>query len=154
MFRRAVSLIVMLGFVAGQMAAIPHAHGQDHLDLDHDSRPHIHVSWHEHVGHSQGDDEHAHHHPGKESHSPSTQSETDLNQDGHDSDAAYLPAGADNSLPSTSVPSPENPQVNCTLAVAPVHTTIAVTHCSVAAYLPSESSSSYPLYLELRSLRI
>ena len=45
MFRRCVSILVMLGYLAGQSAAVPHAHagGSQH---DHDAcEPHIHLSW-------------------------------------------------------------------------------------------------------------
>jgi hypothetical protein len=154
MFRRVFSIIVMLGFVAGQLATMPHAHGSSRQPVDHGTRPHIHVALHEHASHSHGHDGDADHHHGKESRSHSDSSTTNTNQDGHDSDAVYLPDGAGNLLLSKGVQSLEHPQANSMLAVASVDSPLAATHFSVAANFPSESSSGCPLYLELRALRI
>jgi len=45
MLRRVVSIFVMLGYLAGQLAAVPHAHVGDG-DHDHDARgPHFHLAW-------------------------------------------------------------------------------------------------------------
>jgi hypothetical protein len=45
MLRRVVSIFVMLGYLAGQLAAVPHAHAGDG-DHDHDARePHFHLAW-------------------------------------------------------------------------------------------------------------
>src|SRR5882724_3954977 len=83
MFRSLVSIAVLLGFVAGQLAALPHAHAFASLaeQRQHDARPHV------HVGHSHGH-EHDHHHD-----SPSGEQEVPNDRsDGHDADALYLPA--------------------------------------------------------------
>lgn len=45
MFRRGVALAVMLGYVAGQLAAVPHAHAEGHHLDHHSSQPHVHLSW-------------------------------------------------------------------------------------------------------------
>src|SRR4051812_7308726 len=100
MLRRIISIIVMLGFVTGQMAAFPHAHAANGEPFDHDARPHIHLSWFEHVGDCH-DDGHAHHHDGGHSqpHSP----DANIDHDDHDTDAVYLPTDIDVYLPTKSV---------------------------------------------------
>lgn len=120
MFRRCVALLVTAGFLAGQTAAIPHAHGSASQDPDHGARAHCHLEWfghwewfghgeheqgHGHSHHSQDShrSQHSHHshgHPGHSHHSPSepksqppecTAVHTDPIHTDHDADAVYLP---------------------------------------------------------------
>lgn len=55
MFRRCISLLIIAGVLAGQLAEIPHAHGGMSAEEQrvHDLSPHIHCHSHQH--HSQSD---------------------------------------------------------------------------------------------------
>lgn len=44
MLRRIASMLVMVGYLAGQLAAVPHAHANDPLHEHHSAQPHIHVA--------------------------------------------------------------------------------------------------------------
>ncbi|HUE74253.1 MAG TPA: hypothetical protein VMP01_25455 [Pirellulaceae bacterium] len=50
MFRRCVAAFVLLGFLAGQLAMVPHAHaaGSPDAQRQHSTRPHFHVGGHAH----------------------------------------------------------------------------------------------------------
>ena len=69
MLRRWISCLVIVGLLAGQLAAMPHAHGAMSLDeqREHDARPHLHFPFageghqhdeHDHHGHDHGGDQH------------------------------------------------------------------------------------------------
>jgi hypothetical protein len=152
--------MLTVGYLAGQLAAVPHAHGQsgDSQPSDHSARPHVHFSWfdchdHSHDDHSQ-DDGHTHHHErdGTDSQPPS--SESNAGHDDHDSDAVYLPNDTGISLPSKSVGSPDSLQVVSTLVIAAVNMPAAVSECLAGARPPGKCSPDCPLYLALRALRI
>lgn len=55
MLHRCISLLVILGLFAGQLAAVPHAHAELSTEdrQEHDATPHIHCHWpgHDHHGH-------------------------------------------------------------------------------------------------------
>lgn len=104
MFRRGISSLLVVGYVAMQMAAAPHAHPADPFHLDHSTAPHIHVSWFggvdhgdrpHHHGHHHSHDRHGHHH----CHAPYPNAPPDgtarveVAADGHKGDAIYLPTG-------------------------------------------------------------
>jgi hypothetical protein len=60
MFRSLVTIAVLLGFVASQLAAVPHAHtfASSAEQRQHDARPHVHLG-HSHAhGHSHHNDAH------------------------------------------------------------------------------------------------
>src|SRR5262245_13412110 len=89
MYRRCVSALVLLGFVAGQLAAAPHTHAgflpED--QREHDARPHIHLGGHSHHhGHSHGGHSHGHSTDPK----PSRGHVAELGVE-HEADAIYLP---------------------------------------------------------------
>jgi hypothetical protein len=94
MFRRGVSICVMLGYLAGQSATVPHAHlnGSHH---DHDAcEPHIHLSW---LG---GSHHHCEHHDGDSFAVVTDQIQLALDTlivrgtaEDHDDDAVYVPGG-------------------------------------------------------------
>lgn len=85
MFRRIVSILVLLGFIAGQSAVMPHAHGG--LEpVGHDATPHIHLSLHHSHSHCHGSHKHSHH-----SHQPSPAGQLCKAVVDHDADAIYLP---------------------------------------------------------------
>lgn len=77
MSRRLLTTLLMVAFLAGQLAVVPHAHGasRNNQPSDHDSRPHVHLVWFEHtdnqhdVEHSHDHDrDHGHRHHGEHSH--------------------------------------------------------------------------------------
>jgi hypothetical protein len=151
MFRKGLSLIVMLGFVLGQMAALPHAHAASSTPANHDSRPHIHVPCFAANGHSH-DEGHHHHADGSHHHSPVCDHEKQGHD--HDSDAVYLPNNMGDSLPSTMVAS-----VDCLQNVAALPERCAFlnpphANSVIGPYFSDECSSAQPLYLALRALRI
>lgn len=89
-------MLVMVGYLAGQLAAVPHAHADDPRHDHHIAQPHIHVATastpsHEHEhGHRHG---HIHHHA-----APAADRDCSCNADhissatDHEADAIYLPA--------------------------------------------------------------
>src|SRR4051794_40042770 len=116
MLRRSVSIIVMLGFVIGQMAAFPHAHAANGEPFDHDTRPHIHLAWFEHVGdcHNDGD---AHHHDHDGDRSQPDSPDANIDHDDHDSDAVYLPTDIGVSLPTKNIGPVKSFEITTTLSL-------------------------------------
>ena len=153
MFRKGLSLIVMLGFVMGQMAALPHAHAASSTPANHDSRPHIHVPCFAANGHSHDEGHHQHHHAdGSHHHSPVSDDQKQSHN--HDSDAVYLPNNMGDSLPSTMVAS-----VDCLQNVSALPKLCAFlnpphANSVIGPYFSDECSSAQPIYLALRTLRI
>ena len=153
MFRTAVSYIVMLGFVAGQLAALPHAHAESATPADHNDRLHIHSSCLDDVGHCH-DGGHSHHHDADDNASHPSRPEASTEHSGHDSNAVYLPNDLGISLPAKNV----GPVVSVQL-ITPLGTVVEpATPCSIdyaeAAFFPDKCSPARPLYLVLRALRI
>jgi len=92
MLRRCISTLVLIGFVASQLAAVPHAHAglSPEAQRKHDAQPHV------HVGHSHG---HSHSHGGHSNEyagdKPSpTKSAPPPEGTEHDANAVYLSGGA------------------------------------------------------------
>jgi hypothetical protein len=79
MIRRVMAFLAVLGYVAGQLAAAPHAHGS--VSGRHDARPHIHLSLF-------GRNHHHHRHDCCDARSDLTGART--GQGDHDDDAVYL----------------------------------------------------------------
>jgi hypothetical protein len=148
MFRSLVSIAVLVGFIAGQLAAMPHAHAfatvaEQHR---HDSRPHV------HLGHSHG---HGHRHQ-----CDSHDNEPVVPDGGstHDADATYLPP---THLPATIPVSVEKAgqdhraQIghwvstffSCALQIKP-----SIGHA--CWHPPDADAPSCALFLKLRTLRI
>jgi hypothetical protein len=98
MFRRCVSLLVIVGLFASQLAAIPHAHGATSSEEQqkHDAKPHIHLFGHcsHSHSHSHAKDDHHHHHDSIPSEDESANHPlapiSDVPE--HDSDAFYFVA--------------------------------------------------------------
>ena len=106
MFRRCVSLLVIAGFLASQLAAIPHAHGNASAEeqREHDAKPHCHFghTHHDH-GHSHSGHNHPHELPGQDQEEGSRPlsggTDTELLETGllatdHDANAIFLPGRA------------------------------------------------------------
>jgi hypothetical protein len=91
MIRRCVNIAVMLGFLANQLAAVPHAHAEGSRHDHHSSQPHVHLSW---FGRAYHDYEHHRHDgPAADHHHDHLLTHTTLGRgaaDDHDDDAIYL----------------------------------------------------------------
>lgn len=156
MYRRDTAIIVLVAFLAGQLATVPHAHarGGDNSPADHDVRPHFHVGGshghsHEHA-HERG---HAHHHDHETDHAHSPEGEAGSADADHDSDAVYLADDHSAAFVGKSA-----------TTVAFGHAVSAITApafiCAprqpfpIDVEFPDVCRSRCPLYLMLRALRI
>jgi hypothetical protein len=98
MIRRGVSLLVIAGLIAGQLAAIPHAHGAmtPEEQSEHNAVPHFHVTRSDHADHGQSHHGHGHshsakgHEEAKRSSKPSNASPSGTGRGEHDANAVYL----------------------------------------------------------------
>ena len=161
MFRRFLTIFVIVGFLAGQWAAVPHAHAgasqaPGHV---HSAAPHLHLSWffadghpheHSHSGHDHGDCDH---------HEPipvPTNSWGD--GENHDADAFYLPTGTPlaGSSDRGRVASWEWQATQALPAVFAISDSRAADRGQVnfRRYPPETRARQCALYLELRTLRI
>ena len=100
MLRRCLTAVFVVGYLACQMASIPHAHA--HQSADHDVRAHVHWDWfagpgqhggassHEsHARHGHEHDGHSHDHSNGER--PSVPTPTEPAGGDHDSTSVYVP---------------------------------------------------------------
>jgi hypothetical protein len=156
MFRRGVSIFVMLGYLTGQLAAVPHAHlgGSDH---DHDARePHIHLVWF-------GD--HHHHHVHRDRDNGVATLDHDHvavcfgrgAPDDHDDDAVFVPSGLTAGATNMACPT-DFPELRTPTAL---HTCDAVAGLifnvgTFSGHLrpPDSSGQGCALFLRLLTLRI
>jgi hypothetical protein len=90
MFRGCVSLLVLVGFIASQLAVMPHAHGAASAEeqRNHDATPHFH--WNS-LSHSHSHSGHNHAHPHHTSAKPRSKTSVDSTSD----DSTTRLAGAD-----------------------------------------------------------
>lgn len=157
MFRRCTSMLLIVAYVAGQLAAVPHAHGAgENQPSDHGARPHFHIAWFEHGhSHADGNAHHHHHHDFDGSRSQPVSSTSATGSDGHDSDAIYLPNDTGKpSLASKIIVSLDNLPTNPILAVAVVIAPTAGSGQLWEAHFSGNCSQGTTLYLALRALRI
>jgi len=157
MARRYTNTFLIMAYLAGQLAAVPHAHGAggENQPSDHNARPHFHVSWFEHGCHSH-DHGHTHDHDGDGdgSHSAPHSADSNTSHDGHDSDAVYLPNEIGTPSLGKSVNLLDSPELVSTLAIVAAPTATTALGFSTEAYFPEKCNSGCPLYLVLRALRI
>ncbi len=92
MFRRGVSFLVLVGFLASQLAVMPHAHGSatPEEQQKHDAAPHFHCAW---LGHSDHDHHHGHSSAGHGHSHHATQHEGGLKSSTDSSDGQSLTSG-------------------------------------------------------------
>jgi hypothetical protein len=161
MFRRCVSFLVIVGLLASQLAAIPHAHGAMSAEEQqkHDTTPHVHFFAHGKHCHSHS---HAHGHchchqsdkaqPASKSPNPRQPTRDGFD---HDQTAIYLGAAEQLTLASNStsmVP----------VAIADLPSTVDATIygfegasvLSLPWHPPDEVADDSQAYLTLRTLRI
>jgi hypothetical protein len=161
MFRRCISTLVLLGFVAGQLAAIPHAHGgcSPEEQREHDARPHVHVGF---CGHSHDhDDSHDGHSHNRATDKVSPASGQQVfDDDGacnieHDADAIYLPCVASPvAVKEQRITSGPGPISSTDLALDATGFRAELHYASVPIHPPNGHSSGAKLFLTLRNLRI
>lgn len=100
MARRLVTLLLFVGYLASQLAMVPHTHAGE--SVRHGVRPHIHgdslLKWFgvapsKHDGHGHSHHGHSHDHD----HEPAGGSASSMSDEEHDSDCVYVPdvGGAD-----------------------------------------------------------
>jgi hypothetical protein len=160
MLRRGLSIVLILGYVASQLAAVPHAHSGDPFHQNHASAPHVHLSWF-------GDTHHAHRHNRHDhgDHQPAGRSETALPFSSgvvqsaghdHDADAIYLPtvvaAGKTTDARHSMLVSDEAPvtsDAGSLSASVILHSSFLIRHSR-----PNHSVWHCALYLQLQTLRI
>lgn len=161
MFRRFVATFALVGYIAGQSAAVPHAHAGAMEAPGHTVIPHVHLSRlsaqataH---GHSHGKHDHGHRHHTHQRPSPVPVKTVD-GGDNHDADAFYLPDVLGLTSPSDRA---SDESLKCPLAYEPAPTAAAslVSAADLSQLCgwqsPPESSAPHcALFLELRTLRI
>jgi hypothetical protein len=157
MLYRASTILAILGYIAAQIAATPHAHSGVHQHHGHDSQPHVHLSGHD-AAHSHHGHGHAHHHHhDSQSHDSSDDAATVIAAEGHDSDAVYLPSEIQITSRGEGVRGIQSTWLLC--HASPAFITFAYPDC-VSASLASinqaagTSARHCALYLSLRILRI
>lgn len=153
MANRRTTTLLMMAYLASQLAAVPHAHGGGGQPSDHNARSHVHVSWFAWLSHFPDRD--THHEECDACHSLPISSDLTGEHDGHDSDAVYLANETGTaSLVGKSVISLDSLQFVSMLAIAAAPMTSAICDCWAEASFPDKCSSGTPLYLTLRALRI
>jgi hypothetical protein len=154
MFRRFVSLLVIAGMFASQLAAIPHAHGEMSREEQqkHSATPHVHVFGHcQHCHshcHSNG---HSHHHENEPESGPPQPAGDGYN---HDSTTIYL--GDSANLATTVGIASVTPTTVLDLPSSFAPTTFGFDGSNVPAlpwHPPDEVADDSEIYLTLRTLR-
>lgn len=156
MFRCRLSILVLLGFFANQLAMIPHAHAADLPG--HDSRPHVHLAGLSSASHTHNH-QHGHEHSDSHRHDSRSHTPTDQPQVGiepltdHDVDALYVPVGSVNSASFLSQKAVDQ-QVPVQLWLVATDE-LVLTSLAQPFWLPhDESRDGCQLFLRLRNLRI
>jgi hypothetical protein len=162
MFRRCVCILVLLGFIAGQLAVVPHAHGgySPEEQRQHDARPHVHVGFcgHSHE-HNHSHDGHSHSHPTDKAAPASVEQ---LSNGGcgpcveHDADAIYLPCGASSPATVKDQRTASSAELIHSADTASCATCLLPNprNASAPIHPPNGHSSGAKLFLTLRNLRI
>jgi hypothetical protein len=159
MLRRIASMLVMVGYLAGQLATVPHAHADDPRHEHHLAQPHIHLAADSGSSHAH---EHGHEHGHVHRHATAA-----ANRDGsaqvshvsgvadHEADAIYLPL----SVSTTVTNGADSSKLLTSLAL--LHFVDAAAFVdSVTAYhaallrLPDKRAPECDFCLTLRALRI
>lgn len=156
MFHRCIASLTLLGFLAGQLAAAPHAHGaaSPAQQRRHNARPHVHVGWaHAHVH------RHPHAHEGDRSPQASNvgrSGKIGTVSDDHDADAVYLAGGA------SSLAAPRDRHesgTTCPMELAGLDSTADCSpdqrpSAAFPLHPPDSGTPGGRLFLKLRQLRI
>lgn len=151
MFRRIIASLLLIGYLAGQLATMPHAHAA--WDAEHEKVAHIHggwfTRWFDREGHSHGCSAHCH-----RGQSAAEKSETSPQEQPHDHDCILLPQ------PVVATPFGKDATTSVGLGhlmaifSVPTEVTPPSEHVICRPAPPNESASPLALYLTLRTLRI
>ena len=150
MFRCGLSILVLLGFFANQLAMIPHNHAVDWPG--HGTRPHIHLASSSH-SHSHGHDHHHGH-----SHHGGSKKPVEQPQDSmeplaeHDANALYVPGGEIHGVSASSLKCAKQTHSQQSL----VSGAEFLDHVAASFWQPppNDPHRSCPTFLRLRNLRI
>lgn len=159
MFRRCVSLLMIVGMFASQLAAIPHAHGATSREEQrkHDATPHFH--WFGHC-HSHTHGKHDHHHQQDQTSKNDTSDRQTPRPAGtdsdHDADAVYLASGTSCTLDSGAQVS------SVRILLFALQVPVAPSNCGIDGKAvrglplrpPDQVLDGSEIYLTLRTLRI
>jgi hypothetical protein len=138
--------LVIAGWLAAQLAALPHAHPGDG---PHDPRPHVHLGGL--MGHSHP---HAHFHATKDPLSADESACGLCCLPAHDDDACYCAADVTSALASKGPANDSQPSIRSLAATARCGTAASTAPADVAPLERSEWLSGPPRFLMLRTLRI
>ena len=161
MFRRCISALVMAGYIAGQLATLPHAHGAATERHQHDATPHFHVgrpAAAEHHHHDHGT-HHGHHHdhgctPQPDT-SPDRPIDSSLTATHPDSGAVYFLSGNGIAVANPSTTSPTSADFAATVAwTVFVPDRVLDERSYPLERPPDDPADDSSLYLTLRQLRI
>ncbi len=154
MFQRVLAFLLLLGYFAGQLATMPHAHVAG--DAEHHNQAHLHSSWfypwsqtssccHSHQG------DHAHH-----SHQGDCESHVQIDSPGkeHSHDCIVLPQPVHAAAPSQDISTTEELGPFASLCILVTDLMEHVQPVESHAVAATAVASSSPLYLLLRTLRI
>lgn len=166
MFRRCLSALLIGGYIAGQLAATPHAHGAG-AALEHarNSLPHFHSRSVQQTRssdpryHSHGPRHHGHCHSaaiksGSKAKAPIASERLGLPNTEHDADAVYVPAGCSGVLRASESQSNFMTAAAVPLALPVWESLTPAGGWSSRANLPGFTQDNSGLYLALRQLRI
>jgi hypothetical protein len=150
--RRCVAILLLLGFIANQLAVFPHAHSEC-PDPHRPAAPHVHLAgghWHEHElsrhEHPHGEAAHPPNAIAAALHGPSTR---------HDADAFYPPIGTGSLLTAKRQASGVAGQPTCAALHADAARLPTDSRGLAAIFHPPDGPSvGGKLYLTLRTLRI
>lgn len=162
MFRRCVSVLLLLGYVAGELATVPHAHGGLSVEqqTQHDARPHIHLGpfahRHEH-GHPPAGHSHRHlsdHEPAGEADQSPAESHPSGSE--HDRAAIFFPSGTAAHSPGRNQTTATSTKQSSALAVglAAAGFDGRVRPSCVAIHAPDVGPPHAKRFLTLRNLRL
>jgi hypothetical protein len=169
MLRRYVSLVVIVGFLAGQLAVMPHAHGTGSASdqQKHAATPHFHGKWFGHAGHDHGHSHrgytHSHHRQRNEGRTTPSIDDSraqllgvGLSGADHDADAVFLPAQAGPVLRTSHLDQAASAWQLAALAVLPAWLGDCQTRLGIRTpwHPPDEVLDASGSYLILRNLRI
>ncbi len=163
MFSRCISIFVIVGFVASQLAAVPHLHSWSSFadQQQHDATPHLHLDWlgfsdHSHE-HSHGGQTHSHCHI-KHSHAAPVEDHNDSAcvSDSGDHDASAVAVSVPEGMPSSgSYQLPGKATSQLLAAAIPLDGSIELNGLRPIRWHPPDLAwSDAHLYIFLRNLRL
>lgn len=163
MLQRGIALLVIVGFLASQLAAIPHAHScySTTQQQKHDSTPHVHLSWlgssHHHHDHLHGGRPHSHPHVKHHGSTPVEKHDDSAPiQDSEDHDASAISIAVPLGLPISSSQATAGTETSQLPAIAvPIVCHSDLSRFQPICWHPPDSAwADSHLYLSLRNLRL